>query len=439
MIDFGSVSAELRSLLADVAFPDVALVEQQLPSQPAIEDVAASVKAALAEVRLPRGAVAVAVGSRGIARIDEIVRALVTALWAAGAQPFIVPAMGSHGASNAEGQRRVLAHLGITAESAGCPIHATMETVSLGRSTSGVEVFVDKLAFAAEAIVAVNRVKLHTSFRGPIESGPAKMLAVGLGKREGADSVHADGWEAMHEHVPSAAQTVLATGKIAFALAILENADERPCRIVALPPHDLIERERALLEAVRASFPRLPFRELDVLAVDRVGKNVSGGGGDPNVTGRFPGRHMRGDIDVRRLVYMSLTPEGEGNGNGVGLADVVTAELAAAYVPSATYLNALTTTAAENSRLPMVMPTRELALAAALKMVPGLADPRDARLVRILDTLHVRRFFASRAAVDDLARRATAPYQILTRFAQRSLHDHDYESAHGHDRLVEEC
>jgi len=429
VIDFRSVSAELRNMLADVALPDVALVEQRLPSLPAIEDVAAGVTAALAEIALPRGSVAVAVGSRGIARIDEIVRALVAALSAAGARPFIVPAMGSHGASNAEGQRRVLAHLGITAERAGCPIEATMDTVSLGRSASGVEVFVDKLAFAADAIVAVNRVKPHTSFRGPIESGPSKMLAVGLGKRAGADSVHADGWEAMHEHVPSAARIVLQTGKVAFALAILENADERPCRFVALPPHELIERERALLEEVRANFPRLPFRELDVLAVDRVGKNVSGGGGDPNVTGRFPGRHMRGEIDVRRLVYMSLTAEGEGNANGIGLADVVTAELAAAYVPSATYLNALTTTAAENSRLPMVMPTRELALAAALKMVPGLAQTRDARLVRVLDTLHVRRFLASRAAVDDLARRATAPYEVLTSFAPPALHDEAYAAA----------
>jgi hypothetical protein len=431
VIDFRNVSRELRSMLAGVEVPEVALVEQELPSQPAIEDVVAGVGEALAATALPRGTVAVAVGSRGIARIDEIVRALVAALVAGGARPFIVPAMGSHGAANAEGQRRVLAHLGITPESAGCPIEATMDTVSLGRSASGVEVFVDSLAFAADAIVVVNRIKLHTSFRGPIESGPTKMLAVGLGKRAGADSIHAGGWEAMHEHVPSAARTVLATGKVAFALAILENADERPCRFVALPAAELIERERALLEEVRASFPRLPFRELDVLAVDRVGKNVSGGGGDPNVTGRFPGRHMRGDIDVRRLAYMSLTPEGEGNANGIGLADVVTAELAAAYVPSATYLNALTTTAAENARLPMVMPSRELALAAALKMVPGLAHTRDARLVRVLDTLHVRRFFASRAAVDDLARRAAARYRMLTPFAPPELNDESYAARAG--------
>jgi hypothetical protein len=429
VIDFRAISPELQAALADVAFPEVALVEQALPRQPEIVDVAAAVRRALAAAPLPRGRVALAVGSRGIARIAEIVRALVDVLAAAGAGPFIVPAMGSHGAATADGQRRVLAHLGITPESAGCPVEATMETVSLGRATSGVEVFVDRLAYAADAIVAINRVKLHTSFRGAIESGPAKMLAIGLGKRDGARSVHADGWEAMHEHVPSAARTVLATGKVAFALAILENADDRPYRIEVLAAHDLLEREAALLAEVRAGFPRLPFRELDVLAVDRVGKNISGGGGDPNVTGRFPGRHMRGEIDVRRLVYMSLTPEGEGNGNGIGLADVVTAELAAAYAPAATYLNALTTTAAENARLPMVMPTRELALAAALKLVPGLADHRQARFARVLDTLHVRRFFASRSALDDLARRGSVAFDVLTPFAPPALHDLSYARA----------
>ena len=428
MIDFRSVSAELRAILERVPFPDVALVEQDLSDEPEIQDVAASVRQALVAVGIPRGSVAVAVGSRGIARIGEIVRALVAELAARGARPFVVPAMGSHGASNAEGQRRVLAHLGITAESVGCAIEATMETVSLGRSESGVEVFVDKLAFAADAIVPVNRIKPHTSFRGPIESGPTKMLAIGLGKGDGARSVHANGWEAMAEHVPSAARRVLATGKVAFALAIVENADERPHRIVALGADGLIERERRLLEEVRANFPRLPFRELDVLVVDRVGKNISGAGGDPNVTGRFPGRHIRGEIDVRRLVYMSLTHEGEGNGNGVGLADVVTAELAAAYLPSATYLNALTTTAAESARLPMVMPTRELALAAALTMVPGLSDPREARLVRVLDTLHVRRFLASRSAANELERLGSHRHRLLTAFAPLTLHGNEYGS-----------
>jgi hypothetical protein len=394
-------------VLADVALPEVALVEQRLPSEPAIDDVASAVRQALAQVALPAGSVAIGVGSRGIARIDEITIALVRVLQASGARPFVVPAMGSHGASNAEGQRRVLAHLGITEAALGCPIEATMETVSLGFSSTGVEVFLDVRAFAADAIVVVNRVKLHTSFRGPIESGPAKMLAIGLGKRDGARSVHAPGWGTMHENVPAAARVVLATGKVAFGLAILENAEERTSRIVALPAAGLLEREATLLEEVRATFPRLPYRELDVLVVDRVGKNMSGAGGDPNVTGRFPSRHISGELTVARLVYLGLTPEGEGNGNGVGLADVVTADLAAAYDPSATYMNALTTTAAENARLPMVMPTRELAVAAALKMVPGV-EPANARLVRIADTLHVGRFSATRAAIADLERRSVS-------------------------------
>jgi len=415
VIDFASVSAELRRVLADVSFPDVALVEQQLTSSPAIDDVDAAVRAALRDVTVPRGSVAVGVGSRGIARIDAIAAALVRELQRAGARPFVVPAMGSHGASNAEGQRRVLAHLGVTEATLGCPIEATMDTVCVGATPRGVDVFVDARAFAADAIVVVNRVKLHTSFRGPIESGPSKMLAIGLGKRDGARSVHAPGWGTMHDNVPQATQVVLDTGKVAFGLAILENADEKPCRIVALPAHRLLAGEAELLEDVRATFPRLPFDELDVLVVDRVGKNISGGGGDPNVTGRFPSRHISGTLSVGRLAYLSLTPEGEGNGNGVGLADVVTAELAGAYDPSATYLNALTTTAAENSRLPMVMPTRELAVAAALKMVPGI-EPRDARLVRILDTLHVKRFWASRAAVADLERRSIT-FETLRSFA----------------------
>ncbi len=416
MVDFSTISAEVRAALDGVTPPEVALVEQRLDSPPPLDDVAGAVRDAVATMRVPAGRIAIAVGSRGIARIAEFVRALARELAARGAHPFVVPAMGSHGASNAEGQARVLAHLGITEASVGAPIVATMETVRVGRTDAGVDVFVDAEAYAADAIVAVNRVKLHTSFRGPIESGPAKMLAIGLGNRDGARSVHAPGWLAMHENVPAAARIVLGTGKVAFALAILENADELPYRVAALDARDLIAQEELLLAEVRAAFPRLPFTELDVLVVDRVGKNVSGTGADPNVTGRFPSPHISGSLSVARLVYLALTPEAEGNGNGVGLADVVTSELAAAYRPSSTYLNALTTTAAVNARLPMVMPTPALAVAAALKMVAGVA-PEDARLARIADTLHVTRFHASRAALRDLERRGGPPLSVVSPFA----------------------
>jgi len=429
VIDFSSISDELQRTLAGVTLPEVALVEQHLATPAPLGDVAAAVRDALENVRVPAGRVAVGVGSRGIARIDEIVRALVRELVRRGAAPFVVPAMGSHGASNAEGQVRVLAHLGITEASVGVPIVATMDTVRVGRTEAGVDVFVDARAYEADAIVVVNRVKLHTSFRGPIESGPAKMLAVGLGKQDGARSVHAPGWLAMHENVPAAARVVLGTGKIAFGLAILENADELPYRIVGLPAERLIAEEEALLEEVRSVFPRLPFDALDVLVVDRVGKNISGAGGDPNVTGRFPSRHISSLPAVGRLVYLSLTPEAEGNGNGVGLADVVTAQLASAYRPSATYLNALTTTAAENSRLPMVMPTPGLAIAAALKMVAGTA-PEDASLVRISDTLHVKRFHASRAALRELERRGAPAFALVEPFAPLDFATLEAATAH---------
>ncbi len=419
MIDFTSNWDELRGVLAAVTLPDVALVEQRLTTPPPLVDVSAAVRAALAGVRVPNGRIAVAVGSRGIARIADIVAALVRELASRGAMPFVVPAMGSHGASNAEGQVRVLAHLGITEAAVGAPIVATMETVCVGRTEAGVDVFVGADAYAADAIVVVNRIKLHTSFRGPIESGPAKMLAIGLGKADGARSVHAPGWLTMHENVPAAARVVLETGKVAFGLAILENADELPYRIACLPAETLLAEEEVLLAEVRAGFPRLPFETLDVLVVDRVGKNISGGGGDPNVTGRFPSPHISGSPRVGRLVYLSLTPEAEGNGNGVGLADVITARLASAYRPNATYLNALTTTTAENARVPMVMPTAELAVAAALKMVPGTASA-DARLVRIVDTLHVKRFHASRAALRDLEARG-GDFTVLEPFAALSF------------------
>jgi hypothetical protein len=418
MIDFAKTRERFETELRGVALPPVALVERELRTPPALDDVGAAVADALRPLTAPRGRIAVGVGSRGIARIDEIVKAVVRELRARGAEPFIVPAMGSHGASTAAGQADVLAHLGITEASVNAPLLATMETVSLGRTAAGVEVYLDALAHAADAIVVVNRVKPHTSFRGEIESGPAKMLAIGLGKQDGARSVHEPGWGGMRENVPAAAKLVLQTGKVAFAVAILENADEKPCRIVGLPAAALLEREAALLEEAKANLPRLPLDRIDVLVVDRVGKSVSGGGGDPNVTGRFPSTYISGGPDVTRLVYLAMTEDSDGNGNGIGLCDVVSAELAARWDPLPTYLNALTTTAAGNARLPMVMPTKELAVAAALRMCPGL-DPRDAVLVRIADTLHLKRVWLSQPALAAIRE----PLRVLRETGPLSLAD----------------
>jgi hypothetical protein len=277
---------------------------------------------------------------------------------------------------------------------------------------------VDANALDADAIVVVNRVKPHTSFRGEYESGAVKMLAVGLGKLDGARTIHSLGWDGMRANVPAAAQVVLATGKVAFAVAIVENADEEPCAVYGLPAAEILAREPALLERAKANLARLPFERIDVLVVDRVGKTISGGGGDPNVTGRFPSEYISGGPAVTRLVYLAMTADTDGNANGIGLADVVTADLAAAYDPLPTYLNALTTTAAVNARLPMVMPTKRLAVAAALRMCPDL-DPAAALVVRIADTLHLNRLWLSRAAVDALPE----PPRMLRDFAPFTFED----------------
>ena len=411
MIDVSRYTERFERELGAVAIPDLALVERAMPTPPALSDPAAAVAAALATIALPTGRVAVAVGSRGIAQIDVFVAAVIAALRSNGAEPFIVPAMGSHGASTAQGQVDVLAHLGITEARVGAPIRATMETVVVGHTPSGLAVYMDAFAHEADAIVAINRVKPHTSFRGPIESGCAKMLGLGLGKQEGARSIHSLGWHKMRESVPEAAAVTIATGKVAFALAILENAHEEPCRVEALAARDILTRERELLVEASRNLARLPLEKIDVLVVDRVGKSVSGGGGDPNVTGRFPSTAISGGPDVTRLVYLAMAGD-DGNGNGVGLADVVTSELASVYDPLPTYLNALTTTAAGNARMPMVMPTKRLAIAAALRMCADL-DPAQATIVRVLDTLHLRRVWFSRPALALVHE----PYTMLHDFA----------------------
>jgi hypothetical protein len=418
MIDVGRYRARFEAELGAIALPEMTLVERTPATPTRLDDIARATIEALRAVALPRGRVAVAVGSRGIARIGDFVAAVVTALREAGAEPFIVPGMGSHGASTAQGQVDVLAHLGVTEASAGAPIRATMETRVVGTMPNGLPVYVDAVALDADAIVVVNRVKPHTSFRGEYESGLTKMLAVGLGKQDGAQAIHSLGWGGMRSNVPEAARVVLATGKIAFGVAILENANEEPCRVVALPADAILAREPALLEEAKANLARLPFKRIDVLVVDQVGKNISGGGGDPNVTGRYPSEFISGGPAVTRLVYLAFTAEADGNGNGVGLADVVTEELAARYDPLPTYLNALTTTAAGNARLPMVMPTKELALRAALRMCPDLA-PADAVVVRIADTLHLNRLWLSRAARAAVAE----PLHTMRDFAPLSFAD----------------
>ena len=396
------VYEEIEEILRGVELPRVALVEQTSGTPPELGDIRGAVREALREVELPAGSVAVGVGSRGVARIDEVTAALVEALKEAGAEPFVVPAMGSHGASSAEGQAEVLRHLGVSEETVGCPVRATMETVFVGETPDGVPVHVDKNAYEADAIVVVNRVKPHTAFRGTVESGPTKMLAIGLGKQKGAHAIHFAGWGEIHRTIPQAARVMVETGRFAFGLAVVENADEEPCRVAAIPAGRFEEAEAPLLEEAKRNLLRLPFGELDVLVVDEIGKNISGDGADPNVTGRFATPYGGGDVPhVERMVFLGLTHQTGGNATGLGAADVVTERLAGNVDRSSTYMNALTSTTPAAAKTPMVMPDDRMAIAAAITMCAGI-DPKRVRLARIKNTLDLRRLWVSEALLDEV-------------------------------------
>ena len=395
------VYEEIEELLRGVRLPRFALVERTVDSPAALTDVRGAVREALEGVEVPTGSVAVGVGSRGVGGISGVVGALVEVLKEGGAEPFVVPAMGSHGASTAEGQAEVLRHLGVDEEAVGCPIRATMESVKIGETPSGVEVFMDRNAYEADSVVVVNRVKPHTAFRGAVESGPTKMLAIGLGKQRGAYSIHSAGWDAIHETIPQAARVAVGTGKVAFGLAVLENADEEPYRVAAIPAEGLEEAEAPLLEEAKKNLLRLPFDELDVLVVDEIGKNISGDGADPNVTGRYPTTAASGGPRIERVVFLGLTEETDGNANGLGGADVVTERLAGAMDRPSTYMNALTSTTPVPVKIPMVMPTERMALAAALTMCAGVA-PEEARIVRVQNTLKLRRMWVSEALLGEV-------------------------------------
>ena len=391
----------IEEVLRGVELPRFTLVERSVDSPAALKDVRGAVREALEAVEVPTGSVAVGVGSRGVGGIAEVVAGLVDVLREAGAEPFVVPAMGSHGASSAEGQAEVLRHLGVGEESVGCPIRATMETVKVGETPSGVQVFMDRNAYEADSVIVVNRVKPHTAFRGTVESGPTKMLAIGLGKQRGAHSVHSAGWDAIHETIPQAARVAVGTGKVAFGLAVLENADEEPYRVAAIPAERLEEAEAPLLEEAKKNLLRLPFDQLDVLVVDEIGKNISGDGADPNVTGRYPTTAASGGPEIERVVFLGLTEETGGNANGLGAADVVTERLAGAMDRPSTYVNALTSTTPAPVKTPMVMPTDRMALAAALAMCAGVS-PAEARILRIHNTLKLRRMWVSEALLGEV-------------------------------------
>jgi hypothetical protein len=375
--------------------------------RPLIEDVSAAVAAEFArpEVRAqirPGARVCLAVGSRGIARIAEIVKATVREVKALGAEPFIIPAMGSHGGATAEGQTRVLEHYDITEATMGAPVVSSIEVKQVGVA-EGVPVFCSTDASAADAIIPIGRVKPHTGFRGPIESGLMKMMTIGLGKQAGADTLHAEGMDRFITVIPAAARVILETQPIAFGLAIVENGYDEPARIEAVLPEGLEEREKELLEEARALMPSLPFEKIDVLVIQYIGKNISGSGMDPNICGRFVRSNGPAYTDtpfVTHIVVLDLTHETEGNGTGIGMGDVTTLRVMQKIDLGQVYANCLTSSHLLGAFLPVVMETDQRAIQCAVKTAPQVPTS-GVRLTVIKSTLDVGELWVSPALAEE--------------------------------------
>lgn len=396
--------------LSDMECPPMALVEQSFASREIPpseigrviqgqfwrEDVRATLK--------PGMKIAVGVGSRGIVHVDEIVRSTVRELRSCGVEPFIVPAMGSHGGGTAEGQIKVLHEFGITETGVGAPVRASMDTVYLGTVMGDVDVHFDKMVFEeADGYVVISRIKPHTDFVGPIESGILKMLGIGLGKHKGASCLHRGGMSDFHELIPAVGQFVMERTAFLFAVGIVENAYHGTAHIELVAREQLPAREAELLAAAKELMPKFLFPEIDVLIVDEIGKDISGTGMDSNIIGRCSvNKDIRYDVPpIRKIVVLGLTKETKGNAAGIGLADFTTERTVRTIDFPAVYANTIAAVEINGGKLPVVLSSDKEAILTAM-LTAGKRNLADVKMVRIKNTLSLGRAFVSHNMLSDI-------------------------------------
>lgn len=370
-----------------------------------VEDIPAAVAKALEregtldQIR-PGDTVCVTSGSRDVANVDVITRAVCDQVKAVGGKPFIIPAMGSHAGANAEGQKGILAGYGITEETMGVPIRASMETEVLAYSKDGLEIHIDKYANAADYIIAVGRIKAHTDFRGPVESGICKMLVIGMGKQHGAYQCHKLGFKSMAANVMEFAGAIIEKKPNLFALGLIENAYHETCRIEAVPAARILEEEPGLLEYAKSRMARIPFERADILFVDETGKDISGAGMDPNITGRSPVLGISAPY-FQRIAVFDLTDKSHGNFGGLGSADVTTRRLYEKVDFEQTYPNGITSAEPISVKLPVIMPNDRNAMQFALRTATDCDWQKGPRIVWLKNTLSLSEFYISEALRED--------------------------------------
>ncbi len=407
----------IDQILDRIPLPRVVTVRQTFP-RPRIEDPGAEL---LARVRArgllagikPGARIAITAGSRGISNMPQMVSLLGQEIRRLGGEPFIVPAMGSHGGATAEGQKKMLLGLGIRDD---IPIRSSMEVVRIGTSDTGLPVHVDRNAWESDGIVVINRIKPHVAFRGPYESGLMKMLAIGLGKQYGAEICHNLGFGCMAENVPSIGKVVLASGKILMAIALLENPYHETCRIEVFAPAEVAAGEPALQAESLRLLPRFYTDSLDVLVIDEIGKNISGTGFDNNIVGRYHTPFISGGPTITRVAALDITDASHGNANGLGILDFTTRRAFDKFDFEQTYPNSLTSTVPTSVKIPMVLRNDRQAIQAAIKTC-NIARWEDVRFTRIrntlsLDEIEVSENVAAELSVNPNVSVASPPRQL---------------------------
>lgn len=357
--------------------------------------------------------IAVGVGSRGVANIAKITKTVVDSLKEAGAKPFIIPAMGSHGGATPEGQAEVLASYGITEETMGVEIDASVDVETIGEYEPGLPIYVAKSALEADGIIIIPRIKAHTAFRGKIESGACKMLVIGLGKQRGADSVHSEGFGRFAELIPGVGCMIAEKTKVLFAVSLVENAYDETYKVEIIPRNDILalDREMTLLEESKKMMAKILIPKFDVLIIEQIGKNISGDGQDPNVTGLYLTKYGSGGPEFKKCAILDLTNETHGNANGIGLSDVTTRKLFDKIDYISTYTNGYTSTEMNGVKIPMVAKTTEDAIKMAVKMCNGV-KPGNHKIVWIKNTMELSEIIVSEPLLEEI--KSNPKLEVLT-------------------------
>lgn len=396
--------SEIRKILEKIKIPKFALVHQKFKDDD-IKDVPKYLNDKLNDEELksrikPGMKVVMTGSSREIDNMPVILRELSRFVKAQGAYPYIIPAMGSHGGATDKGQRELLESYGITEEFCECPIFSSMETVRVGYVGED-EVRMDKFAHDADAVIVVGRIKSHTAFRGPYESGLIKMMAIGMGKREGADSLHKRGFREMGERLPKFAKVVFDNCNIIFGVAPIENEKDHTCRIEVIKSEEIFEKEPELLLYAKSRMPRIILPETDILIVREIGKNFSGSGMDPNVTGTFGSQYATGGIKKQETVVLDISDNSHGNHLGLGNADIASARAFNKIRTNGCYANMLTSTVLKVGKIPMILEDDEMVIKAAVKVLTeGNRD--NPRMIYLKNTLSLQNLLISEAQLDEV-------------------------------------